>query len=126
MTTQLCPKFAISSGQCEERERLPMSLEVVGGKVTKITALVAEHCEDGLPPRIEELEIPHAYQLHKEGAPPNVQMSFNLRSPNKVGSQAGGWFKNQIGKGGLSFVNRDPEDPTHESYCYAKIGWHAE
>ncbi len=126
MTTQLCPSFGVSSGRCEERERLPMSLKVAGGKVTAIRAMVVEHCEDDLPPQLVEMEIPRSYKLHKEGAAPNVQVSFNLLSPKTAGSRADGWFKRGIGKGELSFVNKDPEDPTHEAYCYAKVGWRAE
>ena len=110
MTTQLCPAFGVSAGMCEERERLPMSLVVRGTKVTAIEATLAERCEDDLRPRLVEVEIPHSYELHREGAEPNVQVSFNLRSSKQTGSQADGWFKHGIGKGDLNFVEKDPEE----------------
>jgi hypothetical protein len=125
MTTQLCPKFAVAAGACQELERLPMSLTVTATKVTSIRATVVEHCEDNLAPRIVEVEIPHSYRLHRENPGPNVIVSFNLRAGKGAGKSAGGWFKHQIGKGGLSFVEKDSEDPTGEAYCYARVGWRA-
>jgi len=74
---------------------------------------------------IVEVEIPHSYRLHRENPGPNVIVSFNLRAGKGAGNSAGGWFKHQIGKGGLSFVEKDPEDPSGEAYCYARVGWRA-
>jgi hypothetical protein len=37
---------------------------------------VVEHCEDDLPPRLVELELPHTYGLKREGSD---RASFNIK-----------------------------------------------
>lgn len=120
-TNQLCPQFAITAGLCKELERLPMSFIATRTRITAIKATVAEQCEDDLPPRLMEIELHRSYKLHWEG---QDRAYFNLTSGTQR-NQASGFVRRQVANGGLSVVSKDPEDPSHEAYCYGGGAWRA-
>lgn len=121
-TDQLCPAFAIAKGLCNERERLPISLEATPTRIDSIKATVVENCEDGLPPRLVEVELQHGYRLKREGSD---RASFNLKLGGHPlpGNEAEGFVRRQEGRGELAALQKDPEDPTGEAYCHGEISW---
>lgn len=121
-TDQLCPPFAVAKELCEERERLPISLEATSTRIDSIKATVVEHCEDGLPPRLVEIELPHSYRLKREGSD---RASFNIKlgAHPLPGNEAEGFVRRQEARGELAALQKDPDDPTGEAYCYAEISW---
>ena len=121
-TDQLCPQFAIEKELCGERERLPISLEATATRINSIKATVVETCEDGLPPRLVEIELPRSYRLKREGSD---RASFNLKlgAHPLPGNEAEGFVRRQEARGELAALQKDPDDPVGEAYCYAGISW---
>jgi hypothetical protein len=121
-TDQLCPQFAIEKELCGERERLPISLEATATRIESIKATVVENCEDGLPSRLVEVELQHSYRLKREGSD---RASFNVKlgAHPLPGNEAEGFVRRQEARGELAALQKDPEDPAREAYCYAGISW---
>lgn len=111
------PEFA-SSGECRLGSKLPMSFTVTSTRVSDVRAMVVEHCEDFLAPRIEVVEVRTSIPLkHVWGPRAGARRIFDS-NPGQTGTMLGnralGAVHRAVAHGYLSGLTKVADD----TYCF--------
>lgn len=120
-TTQRCPNFAANAGECALGENLPVSFTATNNAVSDLLAVVIEHCEDFLPPRLGTVEIQGPLLLTRET---NRKSFATLHNWNAALRKTGavGFIKRRVANGYISSLSKVAED----TYCYVRgVQWRA-
>ncbi|HEX3957489.1 MAG TPA: hypothetical protein VHZ03_12800 [Trebonia sp.] len=120
-TSDPCPQFAVAEELCNEQERLPITFQASPTEITAIRAVVVERCEDDLPPRITEVDLNRTYTLRREGAD-RATFNIKLGGRRRPSNEAEGIVRRQVARISVGALNKDPDDPNHEAYCYGGAG----
>ncbi len=111
MLTALRRSSVIWATCSSERERLPISLEASSIEIDPIEETVVETCDDGLPPRLVEIGLPHGHRLRSERSD---RPSFNLKlgAPPLPGNEAEGFVHRRVeARARLTGIDAEAERP---------------